>query len=105
MRFSVRYRIVAYVLAWAGALFATDPSFKLWPVVYMFPLGIYAFFVPAHREHSGWFVLGGVTAAYLVQAIVYFRTRTTLTAVIMFLLLVAALTCNVAGCRAMNQTH
>jgi hypothetical protein len=40
----LRYKIVIYVAAWLAALFATNPSGKYWPLAYMFPLGLAAFF-------------------------------------------------------------
>ena len=37
---------------------ATDPTLALWPVIYMFPLGLAAFLVPPeHRAGSGWLML------------------------------------------------
>ena len=39
---STRFRILLYVVLWLAALFATDPSGQLWPLSYMFPLGLAA---------------------------------------------------------------
>ena len=41
-RFSLGYKIIAYVAAWAAALLATGPG--MWPLAYMFPLGLVAVF-------------------------------------------------------------
>ena len=106
MRFPLRIRIVAYIVAWSGALFATDPTLKLWPLVYMFPLGLAAFFLaPEHRQSPGPIVFALIVAGYIVHAVIFFRTRSHRTAFILFLVLVAALICNVSGCREMNNAH
>ena len=39
----LKYKIVAYVLAWLAPLFATNPGGKYWTLAYMFPLGLAAF--------------------------------------------------------------
>ncbi len=106
MKSSSRSRVIAYVLAWAAALFATDPTLQLWPLAYMFPLGLAAFFMaPEHRDSPGWLVLGLVVAGYVVHAIYYFRARTGRNVLILFGILVLALVCNVSGCRGMNHPH
>ncbi len=101
----MRYKIISYIAAWLAALVATDPTLGLWSLAYLFPLGLFAFFFPAHREEGGWTVLIGVVALYLVHAFFYFRARTTRSSLIWAGLLLALLICNVAGCRAINHLH
>ncbi len=82
----LRFRIICYVVAWLGALFATNPSGKYWPLAYMFPLGLVAFLSRYWGNTGGWGVFLGCIAVYVgVLAIL--------------------LTCNVSGCRAMLNTH
>jgi len=101
----MKYKIGAYVLAWMTALVATDPSFSLWALIYMFPLGLWAFLFPEDRQSGGWIVLLSTVALYLVHAVFYFRSRTTALTAILFGALVLLLICNVAGCRAMIHVH
>jgi hypothetical protein len=82
VRRPTKWKIAAYVAAWIGALVATDPTFGLVPLIYMFPLGLFAFFFPEHRQDGGWFVLISVLLIYVVHAFFYFRVRTTLTSAI-----------------------
>ncbi len=102
---SRRYKIALYVIAWAAALFATNPSGSLFPLIYMFPLGLFAFLFPRSTASDGWAVLIGVLALYVVHAVVYFRAQTRGRVAIMLGILVLALICNVAGCRRMINTH
>jgi hypothetical protein len=101
----MKFKLLAYGGTWLAALIATDPSFGLWALVYMFPLGLFAFFFPDQRQIGGWSVIFGVAAIYAVHAISFFRARTTRSSLILLGLLMILLICNVAGCRAMNHPH
>ena len=105
MRQPAKWKIAAYVAAWIGGLVATDPTFGFWPLIYMFPLGLYAFFRPEHRQEGGWFVMISVVLLYVAHAFFYFRARTTLTSVILYLVLIVLLMCDASGCRAMIHAH
>jgi uncharacterized membrane protein len=102
---SLRIKIGVYVACWATALIVTDPSASLLPLVYMFPLGLFAFFFPHSTASSGWGVLLGTLAFYAVNGVVYFRTRARRVRVIMLAILVLALICNVSGCKRMLSVH
>jgi hypothetical protein len=93
------------VAAWIAALIATDPSFGLWALAWMFPLGLFAFFFPEHRQAGGWTVIVAVTAIYVGHAFFFFRAKATRSALILFTVLVAMLICNVAGCSGMVHAH
>jgi hypothetical protein len=99
----LRYKIIAYVGAWAIALFATAPG--MWPLAYMFPLGLIAVFDRHLANDGGWGVFIGLYVVYIVHGYSYFRSKTTTRTVILFAVLVALLTCNVAGCREMIHSH
>jgi len=101
----LRYKIVAYVLAWLAALVATNPSGKFWPLAYMFPLGLAAFLSRYWANTAGWGVFAGSIAVYLVHAWFYFRSRKLWSTLLLFGILAILLTCNVSGCRAMLNTH
>jgi hypothetical protein len=73
--FPLTYKIVAYVVAWLAALFATNPNGKYWPLVYLFPLGLPAFFSRYWANTGGWAVLASSVAAYLLHGWFYFRSR------------------------------
>ena len=101
----LRYKIVAYVLAWLAALLATSPDTRLLVLVYMFPLGLAAF-VDRHWGNSGgWAVFAGCIAVYLVHAWFYFRSRKLWSTLLLFGVLAILLICNVSGCHAMLNTH
>jgi hypothetical protein len=102
---STKWKIAAYAAAWSGALVATDPTLGLWALIYMFPLGLFAFFFPEQRQEAGWIVIGSVVLLYVIHAIFYFRARTTLTSAILYLVLLVLLMCDAAGCRAMIHAH
>lgn len=102
---SRRYKIALYVIAWAAALFATNPSASLFPLIYIFPLGLFAFLFPKSTASDGWAILIRVLALYVVHAVLYFRARSRVTVAVMLGILVLALICNVAGCRRMIDTH
>ena len=93
------YRIVAYIAAWIAALLLTAPG--MWPLAYMFPLGLIAVFDRHLANDGGWGVFFGLYLVYIVHGFYYFRSKTTLRTGILFGVLVFFLTCNVAGCREM----
>jgi uncharacterized membrane protein len=99
----LRYKIVAYVLAWIVALLLTAPG--LWPLAYMFPLGLIAVFDRHFANNCGWSVFIGLYVLYIVHAFFYFRSKTNLQTAILFALLVVLLTGNVTGCREMIHSH
>ena len=100
----LRNKIIAYVVAWLLALFATNPNGGLWSLAWMFPLGLLAFF-HAPAGQGGWGTLLGATAVYLVHAFFYFRSRTRRTTWILLGILALVLICNVSGCRQMLNGH
>jgi hypothetical protein len=97
------YKIIAYVAAWIAALLLTAPG--MWPLAYMFPLGLIAVFDRHLANDGGWGVLIGLYLVYIVHGYFYFRSKTTLRTAILFGVLVVLLTCNVAGCRDMIHPH
>lgn len=97
------YKIIAYIAAWIAALLLTAPG--LWPLVYMFPLGLIAVFDRHLANDGGWGVLIGLYLVYIVHGYFYFRSKTTLRTAILFGVLVVLLTCNIAGCREMIHSH
>jgi hypothetical protein len=99
----LRYKIVAYVLAWIVALLLTAPG--LWPLAYMFPLGLIAVFDRHFANNCGWSVFIGLYVLYIAHAFFYFRSKTNLQTAILFALLVVLLTGNVTGCREMIHSH
>ena len=99
----LRYKIIAYVTAWAIALLITAPS--MWPLAYMFPLGLIAVFDRHLANDGGWGVFIGLYVVYIVHAFFYFRSKTTLQTAILFGVLVVLLTCNVVGCHEMIHSH
>jgi len=101
----LKYKIVAYVVAWLAALFATNPSGKFWPLVYMFPLGLAAFISRFWANTAGRGVLIGCIAVYVVHAWFYFRSRKLWSTLLLFGALAILLMCNVSGCRNMLNTH
>lgn len=97
------YKIIAYVAAWIIALLWTAPG--MWPLAYMFPLGLIAVFDIHLANDGGWGVFFGLYIVYIVHAYFYFRSKTTTRTMILFGILVVFLTCNVAGCREMLPSH
>jgi hypothetical protein len=97
------YKIIAYVAAWITALLLTAPG--MWPLAYMFPLGLIAVFDRHLANDGGWGVFIGLYVVYIVHGFFYFRSKTTLRTAILFVVLVVLLTCNVAGCREMIHSH
>lgn len=100
-----RYKVISYVLAWLLALFSVDFSFGLWALAWMFPLGLFAFFFPEHRQQAGWTVMIVSVAIYVVQAVFYFRARSLRATILWFALLVVLLTCTASGCHQMVHVH
>ena len=101
----LKFKIICYIVAWLAAFFATNPSGKYWPLVYMFPLGLAAFLSRYWANTGGWGVFAGCIAVYLVHAWFYFRSRTLRSTLVLFGVLAILLICNVSGCRAMINTH
>lgn len=101
----LRFKVGVYIACWLLALLATNPTASLLPLIYMFPLGLFAFFFPHSTASGGWGILLGTLAFYWLNALVYFRSRTRRLKVIMLVVLVLALICNVSGCRRMINTH
>jgi hypothetical protein len=97
------YKIIAYVAAWIAALLLTAPG--MWPLAYMFPLGLIAVFDRHLANDGGWGVLIGLYVVYIVHGYFYFRSKTMMRTVILFGVLVVLLTCNVAGCREMIHSR
>jgi hypothetical protein len=97
-------KIIAYVLAWIVALFATNPDGGLWSLVWMFPIGLVAFFYPAASQ-GGWGVLLIGAAVYVLHAVFYFRARSRLATIFLYVVLIGLLFCNVSGCRSMLKAH
>jgi hypothetical protein len=100
-----RYKIIAYIVAWLIALFATNSNGGLWALVWMFPLGLAAFINPRWANSGGWGVLGACIGIYLVHAYFYFRSRNLRSTLSLFGIIIVLFICNVSGCRAMIHTH
>jgi hypothetical protein len=97
----LRYKILGYIVAWAIALIATDPTFGLWSLAWMFPLGLLRFIAPRLVSGGGWTILSACFVVYLVHAIFFFRARHLRSVLLWFALLLLLLVTNVAGCRDM----
>ena len=102
-RVRLAYKIVAYVAAWVVALLLTAPG--MWPLAYMFPLGLIAVVNKHLANDGGWGVFFGLYIVYIVHGYFYFRSNTTLRTIVLFAILVAFLTANVAGCHEMIHSH
>lgn|SRR5690242_11193667 len=102
-RIRLSYKIIAYVAAWIIALLLTAPG--LWPLAYIFPLGLIAVVDKHLANDGGWGVLFGLYLIYIVHGWFYFRSQTTMRTIILFGLLVVLLSCNVVGCREMIHSH
>ena len=100
-----RSKIISYVSAWLLALFAVEFNFGLWAVAWMFPLGIYAFFFPEHRQQTGSPVMIACVGIYVLHAILFFRTRQMRSTIVYFAILVLLLVANISGCRGMIHAH
>jgi hypothetical protein len=97
------YKIIAYAGALIAALLFTAPG--MWPLAYMFPLGLVAVFDRHLANDGGWGVLIGCYVVYLVHGIFYFRSKTVLQTAILYGVLIIVLLGNVAGCREMIHSH
>ena len=97
------HRIIAYVAIWIVALLLTAPG--LWPLAWMFPLGLVAVIDRHTANAGGWAILIGCYAVYLIHGFFYFRSKTTTRTVILYGVLVVLLIGNVAGCRDMMRSH
>jgi len=99
----LRYKIIAYVATWITALLLTAPG--MWPLAYMFPLGLVAVIDRHLANDGGWGVLISCYAVYIVHGFFYFHSKTTLRTAILYAVLVVLLIGNVAGCRGMIHSH
>jgi hypothetical protein len=97
------HKIIAYVAIWIVALLLTAPG--LWPLAWMFPLGLLAVINRHAANAGGWGVLTACYAVYLVHGFFYFRSKTTTRTLILYGVLVVLLIGNVAGCRDMMRSH
>ena len=97
------YKIIGCVAIWIVALLLTTPG--LWPLAWMFPLGLVAVIDRHTANAGGWGILLGCYAVYLVHGFFYFRSKTTTRTIILYGVLVVLLIGNVAGCRDMMHTH
>jgi hypothetical protein len=97
------YKIIAYVAIWVVALLLTAPG--LWPLAWMFPLGLLAVINRHAANAGGWGVLVACYAVYLVHGFFYFRSKTATRTVILYGVLVILLIGDVAGCREMMRSH
>jgi hypothetical protein len=103
--FNRRTRVIGYIATWVVALFATNPTARWWPLIYMFPLGLLQFFYPPSLREGGWGKMAFCFGIYVVHAVFYFRARTKRSTIIWIILLVLILVCNVSGCRTILNTH
>src|SRR6266404_26671 len=102
-RVRLLYKIIAYVAVWIAALLLT--AIGLWPLAWLFPLGLVAVVDRHLANDGGWGVLIGCYLVYIVHGFFYFRSRTTLQTAILYGVLVILLIGNVAGCRDMMRSH
>ena len=97
---SLRTRVLLYATSWAAVLLAID--LRLWSLVYMFPMGLFAFFPPGTADEK-WavplLVLGWVI--YVVHAVFYFRARRRKAIWIVYAVLLVLLVFNTGGCHHM----
>ena len=97
------FKIVAYLAAAVATwLWMGVGSVAL---IYMFPLGLVAFFDLHLANDGGWSVLIGTWAVYIVHGYFYFTSRTTAQTLILFAVLVLLLLGNIAGCQKMIHPH
>jgi hypothetical protein len=97
------YKIIAYVAAWIIALLLTAPG--MWPLAWMFPLGLIAVFNRHLANDGGWGIFIGLYIVYIFHGFFYFRSRTTTKTMILYGVLILLLIGNVAGCREMMKSH
>lgn len=96
---SLRLRIILYAATWCAALLAIDP--RLWALVYMFPMGLFAYIPPGQGEALGLPLLFLGWAIYIVHAVSFFRARRCKTIWILYAVLLLLFVCNVGGCHQM----
>src|SRR5579864_3742498 len=101
--FRLLYKIIAYIAAWVVALLAPAPG--MWPLAYMFPLGLMAVINCHLANDGGWGVMIGCYVVYIVHGFFYFRSETMTRTVILYCILILLLIGNVAGCREMIHSH
>jgi hypothetical protein len=99
------YKVICYVGAWLGALFATNPNGGLWALVWMFPLGLAAFIKSHWANDGGWGVFASCVAVYAIHGWFYFRSRSLRTTLLWGSVLASLLICNISGCRVMINTR
>jgi len=99
----LRWKIIVYIAIWIIALLLTAPG--MWPLAYMFPLGVVAVFDRHLANDGGWGVMIGCYLVYVVHGFFYFGSKTTTRTVILYAVLVILLLGNVAGCREMIHSH
>jgi hypothetical protein len=102
-RVRLLYKIIAYIAIWIVAWVATAPG--MWPLAYMFPLGLAAVINLHLANDGGWGVMIGCYAIYIIHGFFYFRSKTTAQTLILYAVLVILLIGNVAGCREMIHGH
>jgi uncharacterized membrane protein len=66
----LRYKIIAYAAVWIIALLLTAPG--MWPLAYLFPLGLIAVFDRHLANAGGWGIFVGCYVVYLIQVYLYF---------------------------------
>jgi hypothetical protein len=102
-----RPRLLFKIIAYLAAAVAT----WLWmgvdstPLIHIFPIGLVAIFDLHLANDGGWGVLIGTWIVYVVHGYFYFRSKTTIQALILYGVLVVLLIANVAGCRQMWHGH
>ena len=103
-----RYKIIGYSLTWIVALLATNPTFGLLPLLYMFPSGLSRMVLPSGTDDSGWrgwAIYGVCVGVYVVQAIFFFCAKNLRSTLVWLVVLVILLVVNVAGCHDMIHAH
>ena len=111
--FRCSFHTILYTVTWFVALAATDPTLRMWPVGWMFPVGLFVFvFAPSdsHGPDSGvnlfWLPFLTCYGVYFVHGILYFRFHRLGPTVLLYSVLVLLLIANVAGCqRVLRELH
>lgn len=98
-------KIVAYLLAWIVAFVATQPSGALFPLIWMYPIGLFAVFYPPALRSASWAPLLIGYGIYIAHACFYFTSKPMRRTTFWFAVLVVLLVCNTGGCRSMLNTH
>lgn len=97
---SLRTRVILYAASGAAVLLAID--LRLWSLVYMFPMGLFAFLPPGPADDK-WavplLVIGWVV--YIGHAFFYFRARRRKAIWILYAVLLVLLIFNTGGCHHM----